>query len=87
MIPKTLRDQLGLRAGAALDVRVERESLVLEPIPQSAVVSEVDGLLVVGGTASAWPDHRDLREERLGVLAAEPDPSDQRADGRRGDER
>jgi len=48
----------------------EHGRYVLEPVQESAALREVGGLLLVAEPgAGPWPDHLDLREERLAHLA------------------
>lgn len=72
VVPKDLRDRLQLRPGSKLAVRTEGNALVLEPLHEDAALREVGGLLVVAEPgAGPWPDHRELREERLSSLAGD----------------
>lgn len=66
VVPKPMRLELGLREGSRLRVREEEGQLVLEPVAESAVPVDVDGVLVLRGRlAGEVPDHRALREERI----------------------
>jgi AbrB family looped-hinge helix DNA binding protein len=46
VVPKSLRDRLGIGAGTELAIEEENGRLVLQPIPERAVLEERDGLLV-----------------------------------------
>ena len=66
VVPKPMRVELGLREGSRVRVREEGDRLVLEPVAESAVPVDVDGVLVLGGRlAGEVPDHRAVREERI----------------------
>lgn len=70
VIPKPIRDELGLRAGTRLWVREEGRRVVLEPVAEAAVPVDVGGVLVLRGRlAGAVPDHRTVREARIRGLA------------------
>lgn len=72
VVPKAVRDALGLAEGATLRVGVRDGCVVLQPVRVEPRVIEVDGLLLLAGPdAEAWPDHRDLREERMRRLEGE----------------
>ena len=61
-----MRTELGLREGSRLRVREEGRRLVLEPVAETAVPRDVDGVLVLGGhLVGEVPDHRALREDRI----------------------
>ena len=71
VVPKPMRVNLGLREGSRLRVREEGDRLVLEPVGESSVPVDVDGVLVLRGRlAGELPDHRALREERIRGEAA-----------------
>jgi AbrB family looped-hinge helix DNA binding protein len=65
VVPKALRERLALRPGTRLRARVREASLVLEPVHESPRLREVDGLFVIDGRAADWPDHREVRDERI----------------------
>lgn len=46
VVPKPLRDRLGIGAGTELTIEEENGHLVLKPIPEHAVLEERNGLLV-----------------------------------------
>lgn len=50
VVPKALRDALGLTAGAAVDISRYGAGLQLVPAGRSARLVEEDGVLVVTGT-------------------------------------
>lgn len=69
VIPKDLRDQHHLRAGAKLRVINDEDCIVLVPSRSEPRLVEKDGLLVVKSRSKAEiPDHRDLRDERSAKL-------------------
>jgi AbrB family looped-hinge helix DNA binding protein len=47
VIPKALRDQLGIEAGQPLQARVADGRLEIEPAPLEVTLREVDGILVI----------------------------------------
>ena len=67
LLPKRLRDLLGLRPGSRLAVEATEEEAVLRPVDAAPVLSNVDGILVFEGEFEG--EHTDLlktlREERL----------------------
>lgn len=66
VVPKALRERLGLHSGTRLRLRQEGDALVLEPLPDDSVPIERDGLLIIRGRLiGAVPDHREIREERI----------------------
>lgn len=66
VIPKAIRDQLGLHAGRSLEIRTEGERIVLEPVIEEALLTEQNGILVISSELQgAFPDHRQEREARL----------------------
>lgn len=80
MLPKQVRDQLGLEAGDSLHLEVRPDAIELRPDKPEPHLDEADGLLVLKGVA--WDEHamRDLvtrdREERLAALVRRSAPSD-----------
>lgn len=76
VLPKAVRDELGLEPGTPLTVREEGSRIVLEASrdPASGLVRTSDGVLVwEGESASDLEDAvRRLRRERLGRLARPP---------------
>lgn len=69
VLPKPLRQRLGLRAGATLEVREAAEGILLRPITQRPSLVERDGILVHTGQATSAFDWQrlsdDLEQERL----------------------
>jgi len=65
LIPKEIRDRLGLRAGVHLHLTMEEDRLVLERDAAAPRIEEETGILVVLGTGSEIPDHRSIREQEL----------------------
>ena len=51
VIPKDVRDDMGLEAGAVLQIEKEGEKIVLQPIQGEPQVMEKKGILVFTGTA------------------------------------
>jgi AbrB family looped-hinge helix DNA binding protein len=70
VVPQALRRRLGLRKGSRLAAHERDGVLVLEPVPESCVPVEEDGLLIIGGKlVGPLADHRDLRDARARKLA------------------
>jgi len=67
VVPKPLRDKLGIEAGTALILEAEGDHLVLRPVKRS-VLEEQDGLLVstaeVDGTVDVQSVIDEVRAER-----------------------
>ncbi len=75
VLPKPLRERLGLKPEMELDVQERADGLLLRPVEQRPSMREIDGLWIHQGAADAGADWarvlRDLRDERLdGVLKA-----------------
>ena len=70
LLPKRLRDLLGLRPGSRLVVTANEEQVVLRSVEGAPVLSEADGILVFEGEIEgAGRDLlKSLREERLDRL-------------------
>jgi len=69
VVPKVLRDRLGLKPDMALEVQEHADGLLLRvPTPQPTMVN-IEGLWVHQGTAQANVDwarvREDVRDERL----------------------
>jgi AbrB family looped-hinge helix DNA binding protein len=65
VVPKSLRDRLGLRAGIELEVTESVEGLTLKPISDQPSMVKVDGFWVHTGVAPAGFDWiRFAKEER-----------------------
>lgn len=56
VIPKTLRDALGLHSGAKVDVSRYGAGLHLVPAGRTARLTEVDGRLVAGSATAVTDD-------------------------------
>lgn len=69
VIPKALRDALGLEAGAELEMELEGDSLVVRARAAGSGCLRAKGdLLVLSCGVEGETDHRRLREERLREL-------------------
>lgn len=70
VIPKSVRDHLGLKDGSRLRVIEQGTRVVLEAIDVPPQVVEKDGLLVLRGPhAGSLPTARDVHDERARALA------------------
>ena len=70
VVPKAMRERLGLGQGSRVRLRDVGNQLVVEPLLEESVVVEVDGLPIVRGRLiAAVPDHRALRETRIAALS------------------
>ena len=70
VIPKDVRDDMGLEAGAVLQIEKEGEKIVLQPIQGEPQVMEKKGILVFTGTAvgdvgAALHEHRKRRLKKI----------------------
>lgn len=67
MIPKALRDKLGLTAGTRLHITAEEGSLRLSPDRPAPALRERHGFLVIdmAGSETLEVDHRAERERRI----------------------
>ncbi len=70
VIPKDLRDDMGLEAGAVLQIEKEGEKIVLQPVQGEPQVMEKKGVLVFTGTAvgdvgAALHEHRKRRLKKI----------------------
>ncbi len=72
VVPKPLRDRLGLSANTELEAIEESGGVLLRPVEQKPSLVKVDGLWVHQGTPEKGANWdrilRDLREERLDSL-------------------
>jgi AbrB family looped-hinge helix DNA binding protein len=69
VIPKRTRQRLRLTAGSRLRLEEDGERLMLVPEASEPSVIERQGLLIFSGRlVGEVPDHREVREERLGRL-------------------
>ncbi len=50
VLPKIIRDDLHLESGAALEVEIGEECIILRPVRERSPVLEKDGLLVFSGS-------------------------------------
>ena len=70
VIPKDVRDDMGLEAGAVLQIEKEGEKIVLQPVQGEPQVMEKKGILVFTGTAlgdvgAALHEHRKSRLKKM----------------------
>jgi len=70
VIPKDVRDDMGLEAGAVLQIEKEGEKIVLQPVQGEPQVIEKKGILVFTGTAvgdvgAALHEHRKRRLKKI----------------------
>jgi AbrB family looped-hinge helix DNA binding protein len=70
VIPKDVRDDMGLEAGAVLQIEKEGEKIVLQPVQGEPKVMEKKGILVFTGTAvgdvgAALHEHRKRRLKKI----------------------
>jgi AbrB family looped-hinge helix DNA binding protein len=77
VVPKSVRDQLGIQAGTDLAVEVKEGRLVLSPVPERASLEERDGLLVSTVEVSSDADVQsiidDVRSDRAHTIAGRSD--------------
>ena len=67
VVPKAMRERLGLSQGTRVRLREEAHQIVIEPMLEESVVVEVDGLPVVRGRLIGEAlDHRTMRDARIG---------------------
>lgn len=71
IIPKDVRDDMGLEAGAVLQIEKQGEKIVLQPLQGEPQVVEKNGILVftgaaVGDVSQAVHEHRRRRLKRIG---------------------
>lgn len=66
VIPRSIRDEMGLSAGDEVDVEFDGWSITIDRPPGDARVVERDGVLVIDGTGASMTDE-DLRGLRLGL--------------------
>ena len=67
LIPKKLRDRLGLLPGSRLRAEVSEGRIALRPVDREAILEVRDGVLVYQGEVvdDGGATLRDVREERL----------------------
>ena len=68
VVPQDVRERLGLQAGTRLVLRDEAQRIVLEPEHTEPEIAEEGGILVLKAPNADIPDHRALRDERVGHL-------------------
>ena len=71
IIPKNVREDMGLEAGAILQIEKQGEKIVLQPVQGEPQVVEKKGILVftggaVGDVGSALQEHRRSRLKKIG---------------------
>ena len=71
IIPKNVREDMGLEAGAVLQIEKQGEKIVLQPVQGEPQVVEKKGILVftggaVGDVGSALHEHRRSRLKKIG---------------------
>jgi len=71
IIPKNVREDMGLEAGAVLQIEKQGEKIVLQPVQGEPQVVEKKGILVftgraVGDVGSAVQEHRRSRLKKIG---------------------
>lgn len=74
LLPKALRDRLGLQAGSRLHVETTGEGIALRPVDQDAILTVRDGVLVHEGRLldDGAGLLRDVREERIRRAGGRP---------------
>ena len=67
VIPKRIRDDLGLRAGSVLEVKEDSQKILLEPVQEAPRLIMKKGILVISATAEGDIEGavRSHREDRL----------------------
>jgi AbrB family looped-hinge helix DNA binding protein len=70
VIPKRLRQDLGLRPGTKLEIETVGEDLLLKPVHEEPHVVDKEGILVFTGSASgnlleSIKRHREERSEKI----------------------
>jgi len=70
VIPKAIRERLGLEPGDELEFEIEGNGLRITPLPSSGgCLREKGGVLVLTCTVEGDLDHRSLREARIRRLS------------------
>jgi bifunctional DNA-binding transcriptional regulator/antitoxin component of YhaV-PrlF toxin-antitoxin module len=70
VVPRHLRETLGLCKGLRLRLIADGNRLILEPLPEHHVPVDEGGLLVAtGALIGPIPDHREVRQERVDRLS------------------
>ncbi len=72
VVPKGIRDRLGLRPGAEIEIDEKENEVVLKPVEHEPSLMVREGILVYTGTATGdlRGAVRALREERLKKVAS-----------------
>jgi AbrB family looped-hinge helix DNA binding protein len=70
IIPKNVRDDIGLEAGAILHIEKEGGKIILQPVQGEPRISEKKGILVFTGAAAgdvgaALHEHRKIRLKKM----------------------
>ncbi len=70
LIPKRVRDDLGLRPGTTLKIEESGGAISLSPLTEEVVLADEDGVLVFTGRLSGdvGVALADMREQRLDTL-------------------
>lgn len=71
IIPKKLRELLGITANTNLSIREEGNRIIIEPIVDKTNIIEKDGILVYTGNLDIDPDEwiKHLRNKRVETLS------------------
>jgi AbrB family looped-hinge helix DNA binding protein len=69
VIPASVRRELALVGGSELVLGVEGGAIHLRPLARAQVERRAGRLIVTSPLSGAVPDHRDLRDERLGPVS------------------
>lgn len=71
VIPKKIRDSIGLNEGSELSIEEKEEQIILRPFTERSSVELVDGVLVFTGKAAGDLENeiRRHREQRLRGLS------------------
>ena len=78
VVPKAIRDRLGLTAGTELEIADQEDALILRPAFTQAAWREEDGMLVFCGDAPEGFDWEHMvdadRERRIRAILGREDP-------------
>ncbi|MBW2580667.1 MAG: AbrB/MazE/SpoVT family DNA-binding domain-containing protein [Deltaproteobacteria bacterium] len=71
VIPKRVREHLGLTPGTALEIEAIGEDVVLKPVREESHIRDKEGVLVFTGSATgdlleALKRHREERSSKIG---------------------
>lgn len=64
VVPKPLRDRLGLDAGQEVEVELAGDAVVIRAVPAGTELDEVDGVLVARRSSGAEPVEWSPEQER-----------------------